>query len=133
MTNAYKEHVERRARALMLQAKGKASAEYHFSLKDHAKLCETHPESCGYCHAESFRLAARATMESDHAAGLALVPVEATETMVDAITTRSDEIDEEMRNYVSGVSTDWDTGMVAQEHYRAAIREGDILKPGAEK
>ena len=61
------------------------------------------------------------------AAGYAVVPLEATEEMVDAITVRSDEIDEEMRNYVSGISTDWDTGMVAQEQYRAAIAEGNLL------
>lgn len=116
-TNELREHVERRARALDKKMYGMYADwdNYSQSIKDYL---------LGLAHA---------TMESDHADGLALVPREATEAMVDAVTIRSDEIDEEMRNYVSGISTDWDTGMVAQEHYKAAIKEGDILTKGDRK
>ena len=101
-----------------------------FDATDHRGDCTGECFTCPLCEANDYREMARAILEHFRAAGFALVPVEATEEMIEAGTLVEERVASDLENYVSGVTPDWDTGMKVNAVTEAAIKAGDVLREG---
>ena len=112
----YEKRVEELARAMLIAGNSEWFSEEHINSvlakTTHDRECED-GEYCDFCWANREREVARATMEDDRAAGYALVPREATETMISCARIEHETLPK-WEDLLNGIN--------------AAIAEGDVLK-----